>query len=143
MKAKPQADLVFPERQPPTIEQQRALAAATYENEVLPLVAAAIARITSTRAAALFDARPSYLADALAQRQDKEVRLAWLVALLLDAPDANKLELLSKLCEIAGYRAPERSRQLTDGEENRMRKAALRRHAPALADLIDREIEET
>lgn len=142
MKAKPQVELAFPPAPAPTVERQCANAFAAYETEVLPLVAAAVARITATRAASLFDASPSYLADALKERQDKGVRLAWLVALLIDAPEATKLELLAKLCEIAGYRSPERARPMSPEEENRARRRAMGKFlAPELIALIEQEVE--
>lgn len=148
MKAPQQVEMPFVE---PTLstEEQAARAEKIWERRVLPVLAAAIHRLTLKECAELFDARPSYISDALAtgeqrrEEQRKRPPIPWLVALLVGAPEATKLELLTVLCGVAGYRAPERARQLTDREELRLRRAATRRLAPALADIIDREIEES
>jgi hypothetical protein len=70
--------------------------------------------------------------------------MEWLVALLVAAPHATKLELLTALCNVAGYMAPERKRVLTAEERHERDRAAVAKRLAAgvLAD-IEREIEES
>ena len=142
MKTKAQTELPLPERDLST-EDLRAIAAKRWSDTVQPLLAAAIHRLGGKECAVLFDSSPSYISSAVKEQQGKSIAADWLVALLVAAPDATKLEILTELNRIAGFRAPERRREMTAEEELRARMRAMRRLAPAVADLIDREIEES
>lgn len=142
MKAKSQVELSFPPSPPPSSDKLRALAHATWLEDVLPVFAAAVQRVTPKEAAYLFDISSTYLSDALKEQQNKGVRLEWLVALLVAAPDAVKVELLGALCKVAGFRAPERRRELSEKEELAIYRRAVKRHAPAIAELAEREVED-
>lgn len=143
MKAKLQAVLPFEPAPPPSSDQLHAKGRTHFKNDVLPKVRAAIERLTQKECAVLFDSSPSGISDALEHRDRKRPALEWLVHLLVAAPEATKLELLAELCRIAGYKSPERAREMTAEEELAARKRATRRLAPGIADLIDREIEES
>lgn len=128
----------------PSAKQQNARAGASWEEEILPVVRSAIERLTLKECASLFDASPSNISDALAERDRKRPALEWLVALLVAAPHATKLELLTALCNVAGYMPPERKRVLTAEERHEKYRAAVAKRLAAgvLAD-IEREIEES
>ena len=143
MKAKLQAVLPFAEPLPPTSDQLHAKGRTHFRNDFLPKVRAAIDRLTAKECAVLFDSSPSGIGDALDHRDRKRPAMEWLIQLLLSAPDATKLELLTELCKVAGYKAPAKARVMTAEEELTARIRAERRLAPAIAEMIDREIEES
>lgn len=112
-----------------------------WREELLPVVEAAVTRMTLKEVAHLLQQSAPAVSDALKERDRKGVRLEWLVVLLCTAPEAVRFELLAKLCRIAGYMAPERARKLTEAEEFRIWRAATKRLAPGIAELVEREIE--
>lgn len=146
MKAPQQVEMPFAK---PTGKQLHAISAVHWEDDVLPAIRRAIEGLTSKECTELFDASPSNISDALAQRADKAGRVKrvdaeWLVALLVGAPHGIKLDLLTALCDVAGYMAPERKRKLSGEEKAEAWRAATakRLSASAIAE-IEREIEES
>jgi hypothetical protein len=128
----------------PSAKQQNARAGAVWEEEILPVVRSAIERLTLKECASLFDASPSNISDALSERDRKRPAMEWLVALLVAAPHAVKLELLAALCDVAGYMAPERKRVLSPEEKlEKYRGAVAKRLAAAELAKIEQEIEES
>lgn len=127
---------------PTSTKEQHARAEAIWQERILPIVRAAIERLTLKECAELFDAQPSGISDALAERERKRPAMEWLVALLVAAPEATKLELLTALCNLAGYKAPERARQLTPAEELQIYKRAVARLAPGIVPTIEQEVED-
>lgn len=125
----------------PVLEDLANKARRLFREEVTPAFQAAITRMTLKVAAPLLEAGPTYVSDAIAERDRKSVKLEWLVVLLLTAPDGVKHELVTLLNRIAGYKAPERAREITEAEELRIRRLAARRLAPVIADAIDAEVE--
>lgn len=130
----------FDQPGPSTTEQQHDRGSRTYREQVLPIVRGTIERLTTKECASLFDVQPSAISDAIAGRDRKHVQLEWLVQLLMAAPEGSKLELLTTLCRIAGYKAPERARELTPEEQLRIYKRYAER-VPGMAELIAKEIE--
>jgi hypothetical protein len=118
-----------------------------YEEQVLPAFRGAVERVSGKECTGLFDTAPSTLSSALSTSDEtretarKYVQLEWLVQLLLHAPDGVKLELLSKLCGLAGYRPPERKRKLSAAERAERRWDELKRLAPGLLPMIDSAID--
>lgn len=121
----------------------RARGMAEFLDNFLPILRAAIDRVTAKEAAFLFDVKGSYLADALAPRDERYSRIEWLVILLVAAPDPVRAELLAELCRIGGYKKPERRRKKNDAEENEAYKRAIAKFAPGLVDLIEREVDDS
>lgn len=142
MKAKPQTEIPFQVAVPDSGDlRDRGVRA--WRDRVLPMVRAAIERLTLKECAVLFDSSPSGISDALSERERKRPALEWLVVLLVAAPEATRLELLTELCRVAGYKAPERARELTAEEELRLWKRAVQRLAPGIAPQIEREVDES
>jgi hypothetical protein len=142
-----QLELVTDEpRTAKTADEIHALAEVKLRTAVMPAIASAVARVTLKECNALFNARQSHIGDAIAFREiNGSVRafdIEWVVALLLAAPEATKLELLTALCKVAGYRAPERARELTDAEELRIWKKAVGRLAPGIVHDIEEEVDQ-
>lgn len=139
------------EQRPPSTAELRAAGSRAWrgsdDGEALPsppfleVFTAAVARVGIKECVHLFDVQPTMLPDALRERDRKGPRLEWLITLLIAAPDAVKHELVTAINRIAGFRPPERRRELTADEELRVRRRATRRLAPAIADLIDQEVE--
>lgn len=144
-RATPQAELPMPLDSRPRDESARekhVRGHVVFLDEVLPIVRGVIERVTGKECAQLFDVQPSGLSEALTgtSPRGRETHLEWLVQLLLHAPEGCKLELLTTLCNVAGYKAPERSRPLTESEQLRIYKRYAEK-VPGMADLIAKEIE--
>lgn len=143
MKKAEQLELVTDEpRTAKTADEIHALAEVKLRTEVMPAIASAVARVTLKECNALFNARQSHISDAIAFRDGRAFDIEWVLALLLAAPEATKLELLTALCRVAGYRAPERARELTDAEELRIWKKAVGRLAPGIVRDIEEEVDQ-
>lgn len=140
-RASAQADLPLMAAPSPTLEDLADKARRAFREEVTPAFQAAVTRMTPKVAAPLLECGPTYLADAIAERDRKSVRLEWLVVLLMTAPDGAKHELVTLLNRLAGYKPPERARELTLEEEFRIWRAATERRAPGIVDGIKAEIE--
>lgn len=141
MKAKVQGDL-FDAQIADITKLQRAAGLDVWRRRVLPAIATAVERVTPKECAELFDARPGGITDALAERDRKSPRAEWIVMLLIAAPEATKLELLTELCRIAGYAAPPKKKKLTQAERDRRRWEEAKRMAPGLVEVIDSLIDE-
>jgi hypothetical protein len=61
------------------------------------------------------DVSPTYLSDALHERDRKSVRLAWLPSILIAVPEAARAELLAEIAGVVGYTV-QRAKVLTDAE---------------------------
>lgn len=143
MRAKLQGELALPQPAAPDSREIRERGLRVWGESLLPIFKAAVERLTPKEAAFLFDVRGTYLSDALEQRASKGPRLQWLVFLLIAAPEAARLELLTELCRIAGYMAPERRREISDAEELRRYKRIVKRDYPGAVAAIEREVEES
>lgn len=110
----------------------------TWERIFVPVLRAAIDRMTHKEAAYQFKTTGPGLTDALAERDRKRPAMQWLIQLLIAAPEAAKFELLSKLCDIAGYKPPERKEPLTDSEDARIARSVLAKYPGAL-EMYERE----
>jgi hypothetical protein len=89
------------------------------------------------------DVKPSNLSDALADRDRKVVKPAWFCKVLrMGLPEEMIAEYLRIVCNGLGYETPKRIRTKTSAEELRIREAWLKQHAPAVLELMVKEIGE-
>ncbi len=87
------------------------------------------------------DVKPSNLSDALAGRERKVVKLHWITTVLrMGLPEEMVSEYLRIVCNGLGFETPKRVRNKTSAEELREMRDALRRLAPAVLVLVDKEI---
>ncbi len=86
------------------------------------------------------DLQPSHLADALHERERKDIKAKWFATVLrMELPEEMRLEYLRILCEPLGYETPKRIRTKTSAEELRELREALKRLAPGVLTLVDKE----
>lgn len=150
VKGRPQTEIAFAPAPPPTTAQLRAEGVRQWNGDedpdsdggFLEVFAAAVARVGTKECVHLFNVQPSMLPDALKERERKGPRLDWLVILLVAAPEPVKHELIARLNAIAGYRPPQRRRELTEAEELRIWKRATARLAPGIVADIEQEVDE-
>lgn len=146
MKAPVQTEMPFVK---PSAKALNGLAGAYWEENVLPPLRAAIERLTVKECEELFAAKRSHISDAVSEREDTEGRRKriageWIVAILISTPHATRLEILTALCDLAGYMPPERKRQLNADEKlERYRAAAAKRLSAAELARMEQEIEES
>lgn len=88
------------------------------------------------------DVQPSNLTDALHERERKDVKGKWISTVRRMVPDAMRAEYLALLANQLGFLAPKRKKTRTAEEDNRERRTWMKQHAPALLELMDREIGE-
>ncbi len=86
------------------------------------------------------DVQPSNLADALHERERKDVKGKWIATVRRMVPEALLVEHLRLINTLHGFDAPKRSKPMTPAEENREIRELLRTHAPAMLTLIDKEL---
>jgi hypothetical protein len=87
-----------------------------YESAVRPAIAGAVDRVGLKEFAFRCDVAPSLLADQLAERNSKALRVRQLCTLLELAPETSQDELVASLVVPAGYETPKRRQPLTDKE---------------------------
>ena len=81
----------------------------------------------------------SYLSEALAGKNSKGFRLDWLTTVIEMAPIDAVTPILKALCEIRGFDF-ERRKKRTPEEENREMRAILKREAPGVLSIVDKEL---
>jgi hypothetical protein len=86
------------------------------------------------------DIAPSQLTDALLERERKDVKAKWVKTILRMVPEDMRAEYLRIVNTAHGYKAPERTKPRTPEEENREIRTILLQHAPALLQLVDKEL---
>lgn len=85
------------------------------------------------------DAKPSLVADALAGRNHKHVRIEWLLVLLDLAPPVHRERLLVALTAPLGYTLGRRA-QLSPEDELTALRRTVQRLAPVVLELADKEL---
>lgn len=95
------------------------------QRRLLEVVKVAVARISLKELAYRLDISPSLLADALAERSHKGVRMAWLVAIVEMADDADATAILNELAALKGLELKPREKltpeQLAERYEEKLR----------------------
>ena len=86
------------------------------------------------------DIAPSQLTDALLERERKDVKAKWVSTILRMVTEDMRGEYLRLVNTAHGYKAPERLKPRTPEEENREIRTILLQHAPALLQLVDKEL---
>lgn len=111
-----------------------------YKFQVLPVVQAAVRAVTEKECTGLFDVAPSALSEAVSgtSTRGRTVPVEWLVQLLKHGTLDVKLALLSVLCDIAGYKPPERKEPLNESEELRVARQVLAKY-PGGLEMFERE----
>lgn len=77
----------------------------------------AIGAVGLKDAAYRLDVSPSLLSDALAERDRKGVRLEWLPAIILAAPEENALAIIGALARLRRFEVSRSKRVLSDAEK--------------------------
>jgi hypothetical protein len=113
--------------------------AAVAWNALHEAVNEAIKLITPKELAFRLDISPSYLTEALHNLNRKGFRLEWLPTVLLMAPIDAVAPILRALGDLRGFEVT-RKRQMSEAEELTATREALRRLAPGVLALVDREI---
>lgn len=108
---------------------------------VLAVVRLAVDRMTLKEVAFLLDTSPSFLADALAERDRKGVKAEWLIVLIIGAPPKVRAELVFEINRVAGFKAPELAKPLTDAQKLAIVLRAVKRLAPGIVSSIDEEVD--
>ncbi len=89
----------------------------------------------------VLDVKPSNLSDALAQRERKVIKPEWFAKVLrMGLPEETISEYLRIVCNGLGYETPKRIKNKTSAEELREMRDALKRIAPGVLTLVDKEI---
>lgn len=91
---------------------------------LLDILRSVVARVSLKEVAFMLDTSPSMVADALAERERKGVRLEWLPVLLGVADDGEREEILKLLADPFGFTV-QRRRKLTPTERLRVIEARL------------------
>lgn len=86
------------------------------------------------------DVAPSHLTDALLERERKDVKACWVPILLRLVPEEMRAEYLRIVAASLGYDAPKRSKPKTAEQKNRERHEWLLKHAPAMLDLMEKDL---
>ncbi len=86
------------------------------------------------------DVQPSNLTDALHERERKDVKGKWISVVRRMVPDEMRAEYLRFLSSSFGYEMPKRVRTRTSAEELREMRDALKRIAPGVLVLVDKEL---
>lgn len=86
------------------------------------------------------DIGPSQLSDAVRERERKNVHGRWISVVRHMVTDAMLAEYLGLICTRHGYETPKRKEPKNDREARRAERAWLREHAPALLEMMDREV---
>ena len=99
----------------------------------------AVKLITPKELAFRLDISHSYLTEALHNLNRKGFRLEWLPTVILMAPIDAIAPILRALADLRGF-SVERKRQMTEAEELAATREALKRLAPGVLTLVDKEI---
>ncbi len=86
------------------------------------------------------DVQPSNLTDALHERERKDVKGKWISIVRRMAPDVLLADYVRLINVRYGFESPKPLRTRTSAEENRERRAWMEKHAPALLELMDKEL---
>jgi len=138
---KPQAEFDFPPQPEPSVEV-RAVQGQEAWDKLLPILKSAIDRTGPKLVADLLGVGESFLSDALVERTRKYVRAEWLVVLLFIAPPAVRHEIVGEINKLAGYAAPDKRKKLTPEAELAARKKIMKRIAPGLEEMVERELQD-
>lgn len=92
-------------------------AAETAADELREAFKLAVGALGLKDAAYRLDVSPSLLSDAIAERDRKGVRLAWLPAILLAAPEEHALSILNALAKLRRFQIVRTHRPLTPEEK--------------------------
>lgn len=111
-------------------------------SEVLTWLRRAVDVIGHKEVAYKLDVQPSQLTDALLERERKDVKAKWLTTILHLAPSGMVAEFLLILLKQHGYEAPRKRKPRTAEESNRASRTWLKEHAPAVLEMMDRELGE-
>ncbi len=119
-------------RDPHSADSWARLQAAVIEATVL---------ITPKELAYRLDIAPSYLTEAIHEKNNKGFRLSWLPEVIRMAPLDLVPPILRSIAELRGFTV-EKRKKLTAEEKNVATREVLRRIAPGLLPLIDGEVGE-
>jgi hypothetical protein len=86
------------------------------------------------------DIAPSQLTDALLERERKDVKAKWLPTVARMAPEEMRTEYVRLVNTSLGYEVPKRARLRTPEEELRDMRELLKREAPGVLALVDKEM---
>lgn len=86
------------------------------------------------------DVQASHLSDAMHERERKNVHGRWISVVRHMVPEVMLAEHLALICGLNGYDAPKRKEPKNDRDARRAERAWLREHAPALLEMMDREV---
>ena len=88
------------------------------------------------------DIAPSQLTDALLERERKDIKGKWIRTIVRMVPEEMRAEYLRIVNTSCGYEPPKRKKPRTPEQENRDMRELLRREAPAMLALIEKELGE-
>jgi hypothetical protein len=86
------------------------------------------------------DIAPSQLTDALLERERKDVKAKWVATILRMVPEEMRAEYMRIVSNAHGYETPKKRKALTPEQELREMRALLKREAPAVLSLVDKEL---
>lgn len=86
------------------------------------------------------DVQPSNLTDAIHERERKDVKGKWISVVRHMVPEDMRAEYLRIVNAQLGYTAPKRKKPRSGDEQARDQRAWLKEHAPALLELMDKDI---
>jgi hypothetical protein len=86
------------------------------------------------------DIAPSQLTDALLERERKDVKAKWLPTVARMAPEEMRTEYVRLINVSLGYDVPKRARVRTPEEELREMRELLKREAPGVLAIVDKEL---
>ena len=108
-------------------------------SEVLAWVRRAVDVLGHKEVAYKLDIAPSQLTDALLERERKDVKAKWIATIRRMCPESLKREYLEIVARQDGYEVNRRKTR-TPEEELREMRELLRREAPAMLALVDKEM---
>lgn len=86
------------------------------------------------------DIAPSQLTDAMLERERKDVKAKWFPIVARMCPESIARQYVDIVNRQAGYDAPTRKRVRTPDEELREVREILKREAPGLLSLVEKEL---
>jgi hypothetical protein len=108
--------------------------------EMLAWIRRAVDVVGHKEVAYQLDVQPSQLTDALNERERKDVKAKWIPVLLRLVPESLEREFFVLLAQQHSYEEPKKRKPRTPDEELREMRRLLAEKAPAMLDLIDKEL---
>lgn len=108
--------------------------------EVLAWFRRAVDCLGNKEVAYRLDIAPSQLTDALNERERKDVKAKWIAVVLRMSSEVIVREYLEIVSRHHGYEEPKRKKVRTPEEELRDLRELLKQKAPAVLELVDKEM---